>query len=197
MRIAFIADPLESFKIYKDSTFAMMEEASRRGHALHALQADDLYVAAGQVRAQVSPITLTGQADAWFVRGAPSDCALSEFDAVLMRKDPPFDAEYLYATHLMSVAERLGARCFNRGQAIRDHNEKLAILGYPHLTAPTLVSRDMDRLRAFVSEQGDAILAFDGCLNFFAGPHRQAVQRQDELLRCALQFYPCHGHHRR
>ncbi|MCD2486625.1 hypothetical protein LRN66_14700, partial [Staphylococcus aureus] len=66
--------------------------------------------------------------------------------------------EYLYATHLMSVAERLGARCFNRGQAIRDHNEKLAILGYPHLTAPTLVSRDMDRLRAVVSEQGDAIL---------------------------------------
>lgn len=158
MRIAFIADPLESFKIYKDSTFAMMEEASRRGHALHALQADDLYVAAGQVRAQVSPITLTGQADAWFVRGAPSDCALSEFDAVLMRKDPPFDAQYLYATHLLSLAESQGARVFNRGQALRDYNEKLAILKFPEWTAPTLVSQQPAILRAFVAEQGDTIL---------------------------------------
>lgn len=158
MRIAFIADPLESFKIYKDSTFAMMEEASRRGHALYALQADDLYVAAGQVRAQVSPITLTGQADAWFVRGAPSDCALSEFDAVLMRKDPPFDAQYLYATHLLSLAESQGARVFNRGQALRDYNEKLAILKFPEWTAPTLVSQQPAILRAFVAEQGDTIL---------------------------------------
>ena len=158
MRIAFIADPLASFKIYKDSTFAMMEEASRRGHALYALQADDLYVAAGQVRAQVSPITLTGQADAWFVRGTPSDCALSEFDAVLMRKDPPFDAQYLYATHLLSLAESQGARVFNRGQALRDYNEKLAILKFPEWTAPTLVSQQPAILRAFVAEQGDTIL---------------------------------------
>ncbi|AQR65998.1 glutathione synthase [Aquaspirillum sp. LM1] len=158
MRIAFIADPLASFKIYKDSTFAMMEEASRRGHALYALQADDLYVAAGQVRAQVSPITLTGQADAWFVRGAPSDCALNEFDAVLMRKDPPFDAQYLYATHLLSLAESQGARVFNRGQALRDYNEKLAILKFPEWTAPTLVSQQPAILRAFVAEQGDTIL---------------------------------------
>jgi len=158
MRIAFIAAPLASFKIYKDSTFAMMEEASRRGHALYALQADDLYVAAGQVRAQVSPITLTGQADAWFVRGEPSDCALSEFDAVLMRKDPPFDAQYLYATHLLSLAESQGARVFNRGQALRDYNEKLAILKFPEWTAPTLVSQQPAILRAFVAEQGDTIL---------------------------------------
>ena len=158
MRIAFIADPLASFKIYKDSTFAMMEEASRRGHTLYALQADDLYVAAGQVRAQVSPITLTGQADAWFVHGEPSDCALSEFDAVLMRKDPPFDAQYLYATHLLSLAESQGARVFNRGQALRDYNEKLAILKFPEWTAPTLVSQQPAILRAFVAEQGDTIL---------------------------------------
>ena len=158
MRIAFIADPLASFKIYKDSTFAMMEEASRRGHTLYALQADDLYVAAGQVRAQVSPITLTGQADAWFVRGEPSDCALSEFDAVLMRQDPPFDAQYLYATHLLSLAESQGARVFNRGQALRDYNETLAILKFPEWTAPTLVSQQPAILRAFVAEQGDTIL---------------------------------------
>ena len=157
MRIAFIADPLESFKIYKDSTFAMMEEAARRGHSLYALLAEDMYVAAGVVRAKVSPISLTGHED-WFVRGAAEDCALLAFDAVVMRKDPPFDAEYLYATHLLSLAETQGARVINRGQALRDYNEKLAILQFPEWTTPTLVSSQPERLRAFVGEQGDTIL---------------------------------------
>lgn len=144
MKVAFIADPLAGFKTYKDSTFAMMEAAAARGHQLFVAGLPDLFAREGRVYLRATPLTLTGQRDDWYRCGTPQDTDLTAFDAVVMRKDPPFDAEYLYATHLMSVAERLGARCFNRGQAIRDHNEKLAILGYPHLTAPTLVSRDMD-----------------------------------------------------
>ena len=158
MQIAFIADPLDSFKIYKDSTFAMMEEAARRGHQLFALEAHGLLVNAGTVYADGCDITLTGQADAWFSRSAPRRVALADFDAVVMRKDPPFDAEYLYATHLLTLAENQGAKVFNRGQVLRDYNEKLAILRHPTWTAPTLVSAQSTVLRAFVGEQGDTIL---------------------------------------
>lgn len=158
MKIAFIADPLASFKTYKDSTFAMMEAAAARGHTLYALEPRQLFARDGRVLAEATAIGLTGQRDDWYVPGETAVHDLAAFDAVVMRKDPPFDDEYLYATHLMSLAERHGARCFNRGQAIRDHNEKLAILQYPDFIAPTLVSRDMAALRAFVTEHGDAIL---------------------------------------
>ena len=190
MKVAFIADPLAGFKTYKDSTFAMMEAAAARGHQLFAAGLPDLFAREGRVYLRATPLTLTGQRDDWYRCGTPQDTDLTAFDAVVMRKDPPFDAEYLYATHLMSVAERLGARCFNRGQAIRDHNEKLAILGYPHLTATTLVSRDMDRLRAFVSEQGDAILK---PLDSMGGEGIFRLSAHDPNLGSVLEVMSQHG----
>ncbi|MFO6420232.1 glutathione synthase [Hylemonella sp. W303a] len=163
MKFLFIADPLESFKITKDSTYAMMREAARRGHELAACEPSQLRWASdgragGPVRAQVRDIVLTGQADAWFRESALRDAVLRDFDAVLMRKDPPFDSEYFYATHLLEQAEREGARVYNKARALRDHPEKLAILEFPHFIAPTLVTREAQAVRAFHAEHRDIIL---------------------------------------
>jgi glutathione synthase len=157
MKIAFLADPLAGFKTYKDSTFAMMREAVRRGHTVHAFEQHDMALDEGIVMADVADITLTGDADDWF-RAAPKRAVrLSEFDAVLQRKDPPFDMEYVYGTYLLDLAERQGARVFNKPQAIRDHNEKLSIAQFSEFTSPTLVSSDSDRLRAFHAKHKDVI----------------------------------------
>ena len=163
MNILFIADPLESFKTYKDSTFAMMREAQRRGHQLMACEPKDLmWQRGGRVTAYVRDITLTGDADDWFVAAqqAPDERpqVLAEVDAVLMRKDPPFDSEYFYATHLLGQAQREGARVFNDPAALRNHPEKLAIMEFPELIAPTLVTRDAADVRRFHEEHGDIIL---------------------------------------
>ena len=159
MNILFIADPLRSFKTYKDSTFAMMREADKRGHRISACEPHDLRWQHGEgVTAQVQDIALTGQSDAWFDVLATRRTPLQRFDAVLMRKDPPFDSEYFYSTHLLSQAEREGARVFNSPAALRDHPEKLAILEFPQFTAPTLVTRSEADIRAFHAAQGDVIL---------------------------------------
>ena len=160
MRILFVADPLASFKIYKDTTFAMMREAQRRGHAVLACEPRDLqWVSGGRVTARVQHLHLTGDAERWFDVTATDDAlALADVDAVLMRKDPPFDSEYFYATHLLEQAEREGARVFNRPQALRDHPEKLALMEFARYASPTLVTRDADAIRAFHAEHGDIIL---------------------------------------
>ena len=163
MKILFIADPLESFKTHKDSTFAMMREAQRRGHQLMACQPKDLMWQRGdRVTAFVRDITLTGDADDWFVAAQqePDERpqVLAEVDAVLMRKDPPFDSEYFYATHLLGQAQREGARVFNDPAALRNHPEKLSIMEFPEFIAPTLVTRDESDVRRFHAEHGDIIL---------------------------------------
>ncbi|KIG02342.1 glutathione synthase [Caballeronia concitans] len=163
MDILFIADPLDRFKIYKDTTYAMMAEAARRGHALYACEPQHLAWTGGAVEANVRRITIVGdEADSarwpWFQAAGQENRSLAQFDAVLMRKDPPFDLEYVNATWLLEMAERGGARVFNKPQAIRDHSEKLAIAEWPQYVAPTLVTRDSARLRAFHAEHGDVIL---------------------------------------
>ena len=159
MNLLFVADPLESFKTYKDSTFAMMREAAARGHQLLACQPQDLRWLRGEpVTAQVRDIELTADAEHWFKAAAPRAQALYEVGAVLMRKDPPFDSEYFYATHLLGQAEREGARVFNKPAALRDHPEKLAILEFPQYIAPTLVTRNEADVKAFHAEHRDIIL---------------------------------------
>ena len=159
MNILFVADPLASFKTYKDTTFAMMREAQRRGHSFSACQPQDIRWLQGDgVTAQVQDIRLTGQVGAWFEVTSERRAALKGFNAVLMRKDPPFDSEYFYATHLLGQAEREGARVFNSPAALRDHPEKLAILEFPQFTAPTLVTRSEADIRNFHAEHGEIIL---------------------------------------
>jgi glutathione synthase len=191
MRLLFVADALESFRTYKDSTYAMLVQAYQRGYALYACDTSDLVALAGsaaltgrdgrscRLAAQATRVELRRDASTvaaaddaasydgwnagapavrWFDRGEVELAALASFDAIVMRKDPPFDLEYLYATQLLERAQAEGARVFNDPRALRDHNEKLAILEFAPFTAPTLVSRDPARLRAFVVEHGEAVL---------------------------------------
>ena len=163
MQILFIADPLESFQIYKDTTFAMMREAQRRGHTLAACGPQDIRWQKGErVTAFVRDITLTGDKPVWFTaqQAHPNERpqALRDFGAVIMRKDPPFDSEYFYSTHLLEQAEREGARVFNKPRALRDHPEKLAILEFSEFIGPTLVTRDADDIKRFHAEHQDIIL---------------------------------------
>jgi glutathione synthase len=161
MKIAFLADPLSSFKIYKDSTFAMMAEAHKRGHSIYAFEQKDMAVHSGKVSAHVAKIELTGVTDKthdWYRADAAKEMMLNEFDAIILRKDPPFDMEYIYATYLLELAESQGARVFNKPQAVRSHNEKLAIAQFPQYTAPTLVTSSAERIRAFHREHGVIIL---------------------------------------
>jgi len=160
MKLLFIADPLESFKTYKDSTFAMMREAVRRGHRILACGPQQLvWLRGSRVTARGAvEISLTGDAHDWFKVESTADVALADVDAVLMRKDPPFDPEFFYATHLLSQAEREGAKVFNRASALREHPEKLAILEFPEFISPTLVTRDAAEIRAFHAEHRDIIL---------------------------------------
>jgi glutathione synthase len=160
MHILFIADPLASFKIYKDTTFAMMREAQKRGHQIFACEPHHLIWQSGHsVNAQVQQVHLTGHQDAWFdVQDVLADRALHSFDAVVMRKDPPFDSEYFYATHLLEQAEREGAKVFNKPSALRNHPEKLAILEFAQFISPTLVTRDALAIRAFHAVHRDIIL---------------------------------------
>ncbi len=160
MHILFVADPLSSFKIYKDTTFAMMREAQRRGHQVLACEPQDIVWQSGQrVTAKVQRVHLTGHAEAWYeVQGIDEHMALSACDAVVMRKDPPFDSEYFYATHLLEQAEREGAKVFNKPRALRDHPEKLAILEFAQFISPTLVTRDPQAVRAFHAQHRDIIL---------------------------------------
>lgn len=161
MKLLFVADPLEDFKVHKDSTFAMMREAAARGHELHACETSHLlWARGGHVCARVRPVRLTGASEPWFEPAGYSDQTtnLTAFDAVIMRKDPPFNSEFFYATHLLEQAEREGAKVFNRPCALREFPEKLAIMAFPQFIAPTLVTKDPVELREFHSQQQDIIL---------------------------------------
>ncbi len=159
MKLLFVADPLETFKIAKDSSFAMMREAASRGHQLLACEPRHLHwQRGGRVAALMRQIELTGDAHGWFRTVAETEIALADTGAIVMRKDPPFDSEYFYATHLLSQAEREGARVFNKPAALRDHPEKLAILEFPQFIGPTLVTRQAGDVKAFHAEHGDIIL---------------------------------------
>ena len=158
MKLAFVVDPLDSFKIYKDTTFAIMREAQARGHALHVMQQEDLAWRGGKVLGNARRIHLTGRKPAWYRADKPVMTPLAEFGAVLMRKDPPFDMEYVYSTYLLELAETQGARVINRPRAIRDWNEKMAIARFPKFTAPTVVARREALIREFLGKHRDVIL---------------------------------------
>ena len=159
MNILFIVDPLPSFKIKKDTSFAMMREAQKRGYQVTACEVPHIQWHRGEcVNAQVEDLHLTGDATNWYEVTASRQAWLKDFDAIIMRKDPPFDSEYFYATHLLSQAEREGAKVFNKASALRDHPEKLAIMEFPQFIGPTLVTRSAEAIKAFHAEHKDIIL---------------------------------------
>jgi glutathione synthase len=167
--LLFVIDPPEHLKPAKDSSIAMMRELARRGQAIWVCTPPDLTWDKGTVRGRVAPITVrpmdaavdppVGKHAKWYAPAGPSTLRdLAEFTAVLMRKDPPFDAEYLYATHLLGAAARCGARVFNDPAALRNHNEKLAITEFTDFIAPTLVSGDATEILAFLHDQGEIVV---------------------------------------
>jgi glutathione synthase len=158
MDFAFVLDPLPLLKAYKDTSVAMMRAVAARGHRVHALEQSAIYWRDGATRARVRPLVLHGDDHDWFTAGDDEDRALKDFAAILMRKDPPFDMEYVYSTYLLEAAEREGARVFNAPRAIRDLNEKFAIADFAQFIAPTLVTRDGASIGAFIDEHRDVIV---------------------------------------
>lgn len=158
MDIAFIIDPLDSLKAYKDSTVLMMREAARRGHRVHCLEPSGLRWEEGEVRAEAVRLEVSDDDDGWFTRRETSEGAVTRFGAVLMRKDPPFDMEYVYATYLLELSGAAGVAVYNAPRAIRDHNEKLSIARFPQFIAPTLVTRRDTDIRAFLGRHGRMVL---------------------------------------
>ena len=159
MNLLFITDPVDGFKLDKDSSLAMMRQAQARGYAVWVCGTPDLQWQRGErVSAVMQRLQLKDHADGWYRIEETSAKALCEMDAVLMRKDPPFDSEYFYATHLLSQAQREGAKVFNQPSALREHPEKLALMEFAQWTTPTLVSRQAEAIRAFHAQHQDIIL---------------------------------------
>jgi len=158
MKIGIILDPLSSLKVKKDSTVAIMDEAAARGHDIHVMMQEAVMWKSGRVVGENLKLTLTGDREHWYRAAPPVETPLAEFDAVLMRKDPPFDAEYITSTWLLEQAQREGARVYNDPRAVRDHSEKLAIMQYPQYTVPTLVTRLPAQIHDFIDANGDVIV---------------------------------------
>ncbi len=157
MKIAFHLDPLAKLKAYKDTSVAMMRAAQARGHTLFAIEPGNVFSRNGVVQANPLQLNVNNDDNAWFDATAMPVTPLAEFDAIIERKDPPFDMEYVYHTYLFERACDQGARVFNRPGAIRDNNEKMAILKHPDMIAPTVVTRTAEVLRQLVAEHNDAI----------------------------------------
>ena len=156
--LLFIVDPLESLKAYKDSSVAMMRAAQARGHAIWAAEQTNLHWLKGTVAAAATRLSLTDNDEDWYRAHETAARPLKGFAAVLMRKDPPFDLEYVASTWMLSAAAREGAKVFNAPDAIRDHNEKLGILEFGAFVAPTLVTREPERIQAFIDEHKDVVV---------------------------------------
>jgi glutathione synthase len=158
MHFLFIADPLESFKIQKDSTLAMMRIAQEAGHHLWFCQSRNLLWKDNVVVADCQSLVLKPSSNSWFELGEIESRALKNFAAVLMRTDPPFDIEYLNSTWLLSAAVRQGAKVFNNPAAVRDHSEKISITEFPDLIPPTLITRELSAVEAFHQTHRDIVI---------------------------------------
>jgi len=152
-RLAVVMDPIQDIKPAKDSTLAMLLAAQKRGWEVHYLELADLRLRDGVALGNARPLTVRASLTDWFTLGEPREWRLGEFDVILMRKDPPFDTEYIYSTYILERAELQGALVVNRAQALRDMNEKVYTAWFPQCCAPTLITRDMKLMHEFLREQ--------------------------------------------
>ncbi|EIZ9127194.1 glutathione synthase [Cronobacter sakazakii] len=158
IKLGIVMDPIANINIKKDSSFAMLLEAQRRGYELHYMEMADLYLDNGEGRARTRLVSVEQNYDKWYEFGTEQDIALADLDVVLMRKDPPFDTEFIYATYILERAEEKGTLIVNKPQSLRDCNEKLFTAWFPDLTPHTLVTRNKAQLKAFWEKHGDIIL---------------------------------------
>jgi glutathione synthase len=158
VRLGIVMDPIANISYKKDSSLAMLLAAQERGWELFHMEIQDLYQGRGQARARMRPLKVFADPEHWFEFETEFDAPLADLDVILMRKDPPFDMEFVYSTYLLEQAERDGVLVVNRPQSLRDCNEKLFATLFPQCTPATLVSRRADIIREFVAEHGDVIL---------------------------------------
>jgi glutathione synthase len=158
LKLGIVMDPIAKIKVHKDTSFAMLLEAQARGYELHYMELNDLYLRDGRTHARMRRLSVSRDETAWFSFGGEQDAPLDSLDVVLMRKDPPFDQEYIYATYLLECAENRGVYVVNKPRSLRDANEKLFTAWFHHCCAPTLVAREAGKLREFLHEQGEIVL---------------------------------------
>lgn len=158
LKTGVVMDPISDIKAYKDSTFAMLLEAQRRGHSLFYMEPGSLFAKDGRSFAEMSPLQVRDNSTDWFTLGAAENRPLDELDIVLMRRDPPFDMNYIYTTYMLELAESAGTLVINRPQGLRDANEKFFINNFPQCCVPMLISSRSDMIREFVSQQGRCVV---------------------------------------
>lgn len=158
MKLAVVMDPISGIKTYKDSTFAMLLAAQKRGLELHYMEQRDLFIEDGRSMAAACTVSVEDNTSDWFRLGEKQSCPLSDFDVVLMRKDPPFNMEYVHTTYILELAQRQGTLVINNPASLRDVNEKMIINFFPQCIAPTLVSRNLDQIRDFVLHHDEVVL---------------------------------------
>lgn len=188
--LGVVMDPIGDIKFHKDSTLAMLQAAQARGWSLHYMEMGDLYSRDGVAMARMAPLQVFDNAEQWFTLGEPEQHPLHQLDVVLMRKDPPFDMEYIYATYLLELAEKRGTLVVNRPASLRDANEKVFTSYFPQCCAPTLISRREEQLRAFVTEHAEVILK---PLEGMGGASIFKVSRDDPNTSVILETLTEHG----
>ncbi|MGF1732055.1 glutathione synthase [Photobacterium kasasachensis] len=190
IKLGIVMDPIESINIKKDSSFAMMMEAQRRGWEIHYMEMNDLSLEQGKAVARTRVVSLKEDPNGWYEFHNEQEISLSELDAVLMRKDPPFDTEYIYATYILERAESEGALIVNEPRSLRDCNEKLFTAWFPDLTPTTVVTRSADKIKAFHQEHGDVILKpLDG----MGGSSVFRVMKNDPNVSVIIETLTSHG----
>ncbi|ARU93024.1 glutathione synthase [Tatumella citrea] len=158
IKLGIVMDPIADINIKKDTSFAMLLEAQRRGYEIHYMEMNDLYLRGGVASARTRLLTVEQNYDGWYQFGSEQEIPLADLNVILMRKDPPFDTEFIYATYILERAEELGTLVVNKPQSLRDCNEKLFTAWFADLTPDTLVTRSQQKLREFWQEHGDIIM---------------------------------------
>lgn len=158
IKLGIVMDPIAGINIKKDTSFAMLLQAQSRNYELYYMQMDDLYLLDGTAHGTVKPLKVMDDPNCWFELGETQDIPLSELNVILMRKDPPFDTEYIYATYILEQAEEAGTLIVNKPQSLRDANEKLYTAWFPQCTPPTLVTRSAGKIRQFFEQYNDIIV---------------------------------------
>ncbi|OCW98130.1 glutathione synthase [Alishewanella sp. HH-ZS] len=190
IKLGIVMDPIADINIKKDSSFAMLLEAQRRGYEIHYMEMADLYLLQGQARARSRLLSVEPNPARWYHFGSEQDLALSELNVILMRKDPPFDTEYIYSTYMLERAEDAGSLIVNKPQSLRDANEKLYTSWFSQFTPKTLVSRDPKRLKAFYQQEQDVILKpLDG----MGGASIFRLKPEDPNVSVILETLTAHG----
>jgi glutathione synthase len=188
--LGVIMDPIQSISFYKDSTLAILLAAQAQGFDLFYMEQQDLFIDNSGPRAHLRPLKVFNDSAKWFELGDSRDAALEEMDVLVMRKDPPFDSEFIYSTYILEAAERRGSLVVNKPQSLRDCNEKVFATEFPQCTPPLLVSRDQERLKGFLTEHQDVVYKpLDG----MGGTSIFRVKEGDQNLNVILETVTKYG----